>query len=128
MSDTSSKYPWQAIDVNKVVCVDRDPSIDPKQAAGDKKDQLQLLPPQFLRDTAFVLNLGAKKYGKYNWRYSDSIKAMTYVGAIMRHLMQFVDGEDVDEESGKSHLAHIAATCAVLLDAKYKDKLEDDRP
>lgn len=104
------------------------PGADPKQVAGDKKDQLQLLPPEFLRKTANVLKLGADKYGVYNWRHSDGIKAMTYVGAIMRHLMQFVDGEDVDEESGISHIAHIAATCAIMLDASEYSNLEDNRP
>jgi hypothetical protein len=41
--------------------------------------------------------------------------------------MAYVDGEDLDPESGMDHLAHIMACCAVLLDAKAAGKLNDDR-
>lgn len=101
---------------------------DPKKAAGDLKDPLHLLPTVAMRQTAHVLKLGADKYGVYNWRESDGVKATTYTAAIMRHLLQFTDGEDVDEESGRPHLAHIMATCSILLDAEQSGKLIDDRP
>lgn len=100
---------------------------DPKKSAGDLKDPLHLLPTEFMRQTAHVLKLGADKYGVYNWRESDGIKATTYAAALLRHVTQFMDGEDIDEESGKSHLAHIAATCAILLDVGLMGKLIDDR-
>ena len=101
---------------------------DPKKQAGDLKDPLHLLPTVAMRQTAHVLALGAAKYGVYNWRESEGVKASTYAAAIMRHLTQFMDGEDVDEESGRSHLAHIMATCSILLDADRVGKLIDDRP
>lgn len=103
---------------------------DPKKKLGDLKDPLHLLPTVALRETAHVLHLGAvvKEYGVYNWRDSDGVKATTYTAAIMRHLLQFTDGEDADEESGRSHLAHIMATCSILLDAESVGKLIDDRP
>lgn len=102
---------------------------DPKKAAGDLKDPLHLLPTVALRQMAHVLYLGAvtKKYGIYNWRESDGVKATTYIAALWRHLFQFMDGEDQDADSGKSHLAHIMATCAILLDAESVGKLIDDR-
>jgi len=101
---------------------------DPKKKAGDQKCPLQLLPTVALRETSYVLQLGAKKYGEYNWRESGGVCASTYTGAIMRHLLQFSDGEDTDSESGRSHLAHIMATCCILLDAEAVEKLIDDRP
>lgn len=101
---------------------------DPKKKAGDLKAPLHLLPTIALRETAYVLDGGAVKYGVYNWRESEGVKAQTYTAAIMRHLTQFMDGEDVDEESGHSHLAHIMATCSILLDAEQVGKLIDDRP
>jgi len=100
---------------------------DPKKKAGELKDPLHLLPTVAMRKTAHVLALGARKYGVYNWRYSDGIKASTYVAAIMRHLTQFMDGEIVADESGISHLAHIMATCSILLDAEHAGHLIDDR-
>ncbi len=84
---------------------------DPKKKAGDLKAPMHLLPTVAMRETAHVLKLGADKYGVYNWRGSEGVKASTYSAAIMRHLTQFMDGEDEDEESGHSHLAHIIATC-----------------
>jgi hypothetical protein len=100
---------------------------DPKKRAGDLKCPLHLLPTIMLRETAYVLKLGADKYGVYNWRVSDGVKTSTYAAAMMRHLLQFMDGEDADTESGRSHLAHIVATCSILLDAGTIGKLIDDR-
>lgn len=102
-------------------------SEDPKKTAGDKKDPLHLFPTVAFRAVCRVLALGARKYGVYNWRESDGVKASTYTAAIMRHLTQFMDGEDVDAESGESHLAHIQATCCILQDAERVGKLIDDR-
>lgn len=100
---------------------------DPKKVAGDKKPQMHLLPTIAKIATVKVLELGAKKYGEYNWRTSEGLKANTYIAAIHRHLDQFSDGEDLDEESQVSHLAHIMATCSILMDAAVCGKLIDDR-
>tara|TARA_R110000764_G_scaffold35204_2_gene78733 strand:+ start:12945 stop:13280 length:336 start_codon:yes stop_codon:yes gene_type:complete len=100
---------------------------DPKAAAGAKKLPLQLLPPIFNAETAKVLAHGAEKYGEWNWR-EKGIKTMTYVGAIRRHLDAYLDGEDLDPESGLRHLAHIAASVAVLLDSENVGTLTDTRP
>jgi len=101
--------------------------LDPKKQAGDLKHPLHLLPTVALVQTAHVLKLGADKYGVYNWRESAGVKASTYTAAIFRHLVQYMDGEDVDEESGKSPLAHIMATCSILLDADSVGNVIDDR-
>ena len=73
-----------------------------------------------------MLAHGAAKYGRRNWRLS-SILATTYVGAIRRHLNAWADGEDLDPDSGKSHLAHIRACCAVVMDAQDCGTMDDDR-
>lgn len=101
---------------------------DPKGEAGKLKCPLHLLPPAAMSQTAWVLALGAHKYGPWNWRGSKVIEAMTYVGAIMRHLSAWTSGEDLDPESGKSHLAHIAASCSILMDATHVGNLIDNRP
>lgn len=106
---------------------DSSSSPDPKSEASKCKTPLQLLPPVFMASTAKALAVGAKKYGPWNWR-KNRIDAMTYVGAIRRHLDAWVEGEDMDGESGESHLAHIAATTAVMLDAISKNMLDNDRP
>ena len=99
---------------------------DPKGAAGAKKVPMWLLPPYALQQTAWVHKLGASKYQPYNWR-DTGVCATTYISAIMRHLDAWRDGEDIDPESGVTHLAHIAASCNILMDAHQCSKLIDDR-
>lgn len=103
------------------------PQTDPKGAAGKMKDQLQLIPTILERETAKALDNGAKKYQPFNWRFSK-VESMTYIGAIRRHLNAYFDGEELDPESGAHHLGHIAANCAILLDAAEQRTLEDNRP
>jgi hypothetical protein len=99
---------------------------DPKGAAGALKTPLGFIPPYAMDQTAWAHKLGAEKYGPFNWR-DTGVCASTYVNAIMRHLNAWRDGEDLDPESGISHLAHIACSCNILLDADYCDTLQDDR-
>lgn len=71
--------------------------------------------------------LGAEKYGAFNWQ-SSKVDATTYYSAAMRHLMSWFAGEDVDPESGASHLAHVRACMGILIDAAATGQLVDDRP
>lgn len=99
---------------------------DPKGHAGSKKTPLHLLPTVLMDEAAWVLKFGAERYGAYNWR-GAKVCATTYISAILRHLNQWRDRQDDDPESGRSHLAHIAANCAILMDAAKHGTLEDDR-
>ena len=99
---------------------------DPKGAAGLLKAPLGLIPPHSMEQTAWVHQLGSRKYGPFNWR-DTGVCASTYINAIMRHLNAWRDGEDLDTESGISHLAHIACSCNIMMDADYCEKLQDDR-
>jgi hypothetical protein len=42
--------------------------INPKDAIGDTKTPLHLVPKVAVAAMAWVMGLGAKKYGPYNWR------------------------------------------------------------
>lgn len=102
---------------------------NPKQAYGDLKLALHLVPVALECSAARALKEGARKYGAFNWR-KDKVEALTYVGAIKRHLAAWVDGEEIDPESaeGKHHLDGVAASLAILLDAKDGGFLIDNRP
>lgn len=100
---------------------------DPKGEAGKAKAPLALLPPEALRQAAWAHSNGAAKYGPFNWR-ENKVCATTYISAMMRHLGQYLDGEDADAESGLSHLAHVIASANILIDAKHCGTLVDDRP
>jgi len=99
---------------------------DPKGQAGSLKAPLGLVPPYAMEQTAWVHKFGAERYGPWNWR-ETGVCASTYVNAILRHLNAWRDGEDLDPESGITHLAHIACSANILMDAEYCGKLQDDR-
>jgi len=102
-------------------------SLDPKGIAGLAKAQLQLIPPALNMETALALACGAGKYGPWNWR-ENRVEMMTYLGAMRRHIDCLIDGEDIDPESGAHHLGHVAAGCAIVLDARKVGMLVDNRP
>jgi hypothetical protein len=102
-------------------------SLDPKGEAGSKKSPMWLLPHHVKQAASWVLGLGARKYGPWNWR-KTRVCASTYLSAIQRHLGAWEEREDMDPESGQNHLAHIIANCAILMDAQKHQCLEDDRP
>ena len=83
---------------------------------GDKA-KLYLLPPKSILEVGKVLTYGAGKYDAENWRKVDDLQNR-YTSAALRHIFAHMDGEEVDEETGLSHLAH--AMCCLLF------KLEDE--
>jgi hypothetical protein len=100
---------------------------NPKHAAGLKKTPLHFIPPSALAAEGRVMAIGAAKYGPYNWS-DGGVVASVYYDAAMRHLMQWFTGEDLDRESKESHLAHVRACMAIIIDAEGQGVLEDDRP
>lgn len=113
---------------------------NPKQAYGDKKPNVALVPPALDLYAALALGDGAVKYGPYNWR-EKSVEVMTYVAAIMRHLGAWVDRSESSEIEpfvapdgtqfilgGKPQLAHVAACVAILADAIENGNAIDNRP
>jgi len=108
-------------------CTIHGASNNPKDIAARAKCPLQLIPPTAETEIAWVLHSGAMKYGPWNWR-RDRIELSNYLGAMRRHIARILDGEDVDAESGRLHLAHVAATAIIMIDALAHDCVIDDRP
>ncbi len=102
-------------------------NLDPKASIGITKAPMHLLPRVAKIAQAMAHKDGADKYGAYNWREGE-VCVSTYLSAIERHLDAYVDGEDIASDSGLNHLAHIMASCAIVLDAASLGKLVDDRP
>lgn len=99
---------------------------NPKKQHGALKAPYGFTPDTALAELEAVMAGGAEKYGAFNFRESK-IDGLTYIGAIRRHLALWADGDDRDEESGRSHLAHIMACCALALDAQHTGMFEDNR-
>lgn len=103
---------------------------NPKQAYGDKKIAVHLVPPAALLYLGMAMKEGARKYGAYNWRESK-VESMTYVGAALRHILQYLDGEDIDPDTGEAEVPHLAAAMAcmaIAADATEGGFLVDNRP
>jgi hypothetical protein len=103
------------------------PDTNPKTIYGEKKSPLGLIPLAALEAAAGAHQLGADKYGAWNWR-EHSVAASVYVDAIFRHCKAWQEVSDNDLESGVSHLGHVMACCGILLDAQACGTLVDDRP
>lgn len=100
---------------------------NPKEAIGDTKLNLSLVPDTAHMYLASAFTEGALKYGSYNWR-AAGVRASTYVAACRRHLAKWWNGEEFDPKTKVHHLANAMACLAIILDAKLVSKLNDDRP
>ena len=78
------------------------------------KVRFDLLLPEFEEEVAKVLTMGAEKYEANNWQKVDDAKDR-YYAALRRHLNAWRKGEKIDEESGLSHLAHVACNAMFLM-------------
>lgn len=90
-----------------------------------EKSRLDLIPAFAIEEVGYVLAHGATKYGEHN--YLGGMKWLRLSGAILRHTYAWIRGEDLDPESGLSHLAHAAAGCLMLLEYKKRGLGEDNR-
>ena len=103
------------------------PDDNPKTALGEAKPKMSHTPTESIRLLGQVHSMGAAKYGAFNWR-EKTVSSTVYYDAAMRHLMAYFDGQDIDDESGLPHLAHVMACCSILLDASNGNTLNDNRP
>ena len=86
---------------------------------------LALIPPVALNEVGKVFTFGATKYGADNWRGGLSYRRL--ISAAMRHINAYNSGEDIDPESGISHLAHANANLLMLCEFTALGLGEDDR-
>lgn len=84
-----------------------------------RMDLLVLDCPRALREVSAVLGYGAKKYSEDNWlRVPDASKR--YMAAALRHLTAHTSGEELDPDSGHSHLAHFASCALFILELELR--------
>lgn len=99
--------------------------VNPKDLLGVRKPPLHLVAPALVLWVSKVFGFSAERYGPYNWR-EKKVRLSIYLDAIERHLLAMQDGQQMDEESGLPHEAHIGANVAILLDAKATGNLVND--
>lgn len=91
------------------------------------KPRPELVPPELILGIGAVLAFGAKKYAAGNWATGDGFEWSRLYGAMLRHLMAWAGGEDLDSESGLSHLYHAGCMLAFLTAHVERGKGFDDR-
>lgn len=100
---------------------------NPKDAVGVRKAPLSCLPMGVVAEMGTAMLEGASKYGRHNFR-AVGVRGSVYFDATMRHLIAWWEGEDVDPDSGLSHVTKALVSLAVLRDAQMQGKCKDDRP
>jgi len=125
---TSTKTPMPEVKPPKQEAgpLSDDPLVNPKKAAGAVKAPLHAYPMLPIIQMGNVMAGGAHKYGIFNYRESK-VDALTYIGALQRHMLLWCDGQDLDPESQQNHLAHMMACCAILLDCHLAGNMIDNR-
>lgn len=103
------------------------PETNPKQAFGDTKAPIGLVPYAVQCAYSLAALEGSLKYGRWNYRVHP-VELMTYIHAAFRHLEKFVHGQDVDPVTKVPHLANALTSIGILIDAQASGKLIDNRP
>ena len=97
-----------------------------KDAIGNsEKPRLSLIPKSALWALAGALTYGEKHYGTHNWR--EGIKVSYLIDAAMRHMTQFMDGEDIDPGSNNHHLGNAMANLSMAIEMVESMPNFDDR-
>ena len=80
--------------------------------ADNSKPMMELIPTSVYKSLGTVLTYGAIKYKPNGWK---DVEAERYVGALMRHLIAYMDNPySIDKESGLLHIEHALCNVAFL--------------
>ena len=90
------------------------------------KPPLAKLPWKALREVSLVQLYGQQKYGDFD-NYKKGMEVSRNLSCAVRHIADYMDGHDLDSESGRSHLAHAAARLLFVLENISDRKVIDDR-
>lgn len=100
---------------------------NPKDIVGVRKVPMSTVPANVLAEVGVAMLEGASKYGRHNYR-AVGVRGSVYYDGTMRHLMDWWEGQDLDPDSGMSHITKAITSLIVLRDAMIQGKFTDDRP
>lgn len=105
------------------------PNAAPLDKAGVRHDQdklrWDLVPMHLLEGMVKVLMMGMKKYSAHNWRLG--LHTTRISNSLQRHLNAYLAGEELDPESGLSHVDHILCNALFLKGQAVEHPEMDDR-
>lgn len=102
-------------------------ATNPKDAVGIKKVPMSCVSAPVVMEMALGMMEGARKYGRHNYRVAG-VRGSVYYDATMRHLMDWWEGNDIDDASGLSHISKAMSSLHVLRDSMLMGNWVDDRP
>lgn len=111
------------IDAKQLVKQSQTATTGGRKFDGDKLEY-GLTPPLALKAMVDVLTFGAQKYERDNWKRVPDSKRR-YFDALQRHLWAWKEGEQLDPESGKHHLAHAMCCLSFLYEHDVKYSLDN---
>lgn len=83
------------------------------------KIRMELIPPKALVAIGEIMTMGAKKYGANNWQ---GVSIDRYVGALIRHLVKYMENKDSkDPDSELSHMKHVLTNAAFIVALEDKE-------
>ncbi len=100
---------------------------NPKYSEGTKKAPLHCIPCGPLFELGLAMFEGSRKYGRHNYR-ATGVRASTYYDAMIGHIMDWWEGEDIDPESGLHHLVKATTAMFIIRDSMLMGNFNDDRP
>lgn len=80
----------------------------------NEKPDYSLLSRAMLEPVIRAFMYGANKYGRHNFK--SGFVNTRLLSAAQRHIMAWQSGEELDPESGESHLSHAVAALFMLMD------------
>lgn len=88
------------------------------------KIRMELIPTSVYSSLGKVLTYGANKYKANSWQHVDKDR---YVGALLRHLIEYIDDPtSIDNESGLLHIEHALCNVAFLNHFVSKKELNNN--
>lgn len=102
------------------------PSKPKAKTDDDGKPPLAYIPWKALDEIAQVQAYGHRKYHDYN-NYRKGMEIGRNLSCAMRHIGKYMEGQDLDEESKRNHLAHAACRIMFVLQNLADGVAIDDR-
>ena len=91
----------------------------------DGKVEWSLVDFKSIEPLARVLEFGAQKYARNNWKKGMDVTKM--MESLLRHAFSFLSGETEDQESGITHIGHIMCNCMFIQYMMDNKPERDDR-
>ncbi len=98
---------------------------NPKDAVGVRKvGTFSCLPAPVLFEASIAMLEGGRRYGRHNYRVAG-VRASVYYDACLRNILSWWEGEDLDPDTGLSHVTKAITSLMVLRDAMIQKKWTD---